>query len=421
MWWCGFVLILVGISWPKLVVSSTSWKWRDLTDSEMSEWYSPADLCVLNTSMRSSFPQDIRAKECSQYTRGSRRMFCGVGMGNNNYPCYGPYGEGRPSFRRGVEGYTNASSKPLLDLVNRLLDSHTTLLLLGDSTTRQKLQAFQCELARTDPRIRFNGNLFGIVPCDTLLRVYMPDKREFHVYGVSLGPRATECIGKHFPTKLSGEELKAIIAEDPTLGIGYHANKLLDMINHEQNRSVLVIANTGLWYNIESEYREVMPGVLAWLHNRTQLRHNQYGIPLQNHVAWHETLRQHWISTDGTGYFHVTVVDAQEAAWKQVPLDNDTLVPAKEFMVPHCCQHISNSSDWRNDIARQLIQAKPQYVAHIPILPMADITRDIPDLHTCNPYYKHDCTHYCFTPLMYQPLWHQMRELAMSFQPVSSV
>lgn len=33
-------------------------------------------------------------------------------------------------------------------------------------------------------------------------------------------------------------------------------------------------------------------------------------------------------------------------------------------------------------------------------------------MHTCNARFFHDCTHYCFSPLMFQPFWHQLAALA---------
>jgi hypothetical protein len=32
-------------------------------------------------------------------------------------------------------------------------------------------------------------------------------------------------------------------------------------------------------------------------------------------------------------------------------------------------------------------------------------------MHTSNPAIFHDCTHYCFSPLLFQPLWHQIAAL----------
>ena len=111
---------------------SRTYTWRDLTQEELESWYSPTDLCVLNTSTTNSFPQDLRANECVNVSRGSRRVHCAVGMGNNNKPCYGPFSNGRPNFKRGVDGFTNASSKPLLKAFNYFIDHNTTMILLGD-------------------------------------------------------------------------------------------------------------------------------------------------------------------------------------------------------------------------------------------------------------------------------------------------
>lgn len=130
-------------------------------------------------------------------------------MGNNNYPCYGPFKEARPHFKQGwckyiysniyyilcicvcggisynystilesilyyriqytttttttytntitiviittilgIEGYTNASSKPLYETFMLLIKHNTTLVLLGDSSMRQKLQSLECEIHR---------------------------------------------------------------------------------------------------------------------------------------------------------------------------------------------------------------------------------------------------------------------------------
>lgn len=37
-------------------------------------------------------------------------------------------------------------------------------------------------------------------------------------------------------------------------------------------------------------------------------------------------------------------------------------------------------------------------------------TKYTPDMHTCQLKYKHDCTHWCFWPLLYQPLWYQIKK-----------
>ena len=114
--------------------------WRDLTQEELKSWYTPTDLCTLESTHYKQFPQSIRSKNCSHLSSGSKRMHCGVGMGSSNNPCFGPYSTARPSFKRGINGYIDANSKPLTQLFRNALKTNTTVVLVGDSTMRQKVQ-----------------------------------------------------------------------------------------------------------------------------------------------------------------------------------------------------------------------------------------------------------------------------------------
>lgn len=49
-----------------------TFKWRSLTNTELSSWYTPLDLCTLNSTKRMDFPQDIRANDCREFSHGSR-------------------------------------------------------------------------------------------------------------------------------------------------------------------------------------------------------------------------------------------------------------------------------------------------------------------------------------------------------------
>lgn len=83
-------------------------------------------------------------------------MFCGVGMGNNNYPCYGPF-TGRQGFKKGVRGYTDALSTPLTNAIGLMQKYNYSLVLAGDSTNRQKLQALYCEINRESKKAKMQG------------------------------------------------------------------------------------------------------------------------------------------------------------------------------------------------------------------------------------------------------------------------
>ena len=49
----------------------------------------------------------------------------------------------------------------------------------------------------------------------------------------------------------------------------------------------------------------------------------------------------------------------------------------------------------------------------IEMVPFADVTNPATDLHVCHPTYKFDCTHYCFTPLLWQPMHYDIEEMSL--------
>ena len=134
-------------------VYGSKFRWRDLTPSELDDWYSPFDQCMFNTTDFGKSPQLIKRLHClgaSTKLRGKKEGFCRVGMGSNKKECSAPY-SGRRSYRRGVDGFTDASSSPIIDAFKRLGDANTALVLLGDSTMTQKRNALECELLRESP------------------------------------------------------------------------------------------------------------------------------------------------------------------------------------------------------------------------------------------------------------------------------
>eukprot|EP01036_Dinobryon_divergens_P035136 gene35136-45483_t len=52
-------------------------------------------------------------------------------MGSNNHACYGPFGAARPSYKRGVEGYTDFNTRPALDFLAHLHKTNTTLVIIA--------------------------------------------------------------------------------------------------------------------------------------------------------------------------------------------------------------------------------------------------------------------------------------------------
>jgi hypothetical protein len=444
------VLIITSSS----VLNQKAFKWVDLTESELHGWYSPADLCILNSTDYYKFPQDTRANDCYAHSKGSRRQWCGVGMGNNNYACYGPFSSARSHFKKGIDGFTSPSSKPLLSLFANLHLTNTTLVLLGDSTMRQKLQALQCEVTReTNGLARFHGNIFGILPCDTVLTIYFPNYKRFSypkwdanpsdslaihplsdaslsVHAISLGPKSIECYEKRITKEQkccmdanndyrlidnvsSGSSSVADSSSSAssssmlsyqkmskkqrleTEGIFGNAAYLMNEINFQQNRSVYILANIGLWYNDPDDYAAILPYLMDWFASLAK-RSSQLpslSSPIRNIVAWHETLRQHWQNTDdSSGQYIAQLIESHKRdVWGE---NNLSFVPLQSFAGEYCCSPIKNSSflaDWRNRIVHDLlfhypsaaspananpspVAADNEYRKYITLFPLAEIS-----------------------------------------------
>lgn len=402
------VIVVLQLVWFEIVAKP--FKWVDLTQQELESWYSPTDLCLLNRTDKFGYPQELRKNECFNVSRGNRRIHCSVGMGNNNNPCFGPFGNGRPHFKMGVEGYTDATSTPLINAFSHFIETNTTLVFLGDSTTRQKLQALECEVHREDHKIRTAGNIFGILPCNTKYYITLPDKRSLYIRIVSIGPNSANC--------LKGGRNKEAIAK----GVFENAAYIIDRENNVYNRSVFVVANMGLWYNDETEYSAVVPHLLKWLqqvstftypsnlntqhfNNSSVLEENDADLSgmllnnahnigshlpsshnvakhakrkkLRNTVVWHETFSQHWANPWGSGYFAKPQVEAQVEGWKE-HAGNYSKLSTEYFVSPFCCRAVTNTShmaDWRNDIVNGLLKSPDKRYKDIKIFPMAEITR----------------------------------------------
>jgi hypothetical protein len=97
--------------------------------------------------------------------------------------------------------------------------------------------------------------------------------------------------------QVTEESLKMNFDSFPSNGIFQYAKLFIEDIMESKNQSVLMIANTGLWFNTVEAFTEVMPGILEWLYRLNTM------INRRNKVFWHETVSQHWMSVDNSGFF----------------------------------------------------------------------------------------------------------------------
>lgn len=162
-------------------------------------------------------------------------------------------------------------------------------------------------------------------------------------------------------------------------------------------RGLLLVLQAGTWYHQPSH-------LLAHVHTLLEaaLTMVQEHARQRRHVTlvWAEQVAQHWPTSNG--YF----VTAKSGG------------PLKLL-----CPALANSSaapDWRNDLVwahylaegtpwRQRLEALAPF-ARLGVLSFRAVTRDQSSMHMRQQV--KDCTHLCYSPLMYQPIYRQLAELA---------
>ena len=412
-------------------------EWVDLTEQEIDDWYSELEICMLGLDKRDmSSPRE--AYEHCQY-QGLRNpghnKGCVLGRGSNKWPCYPPY-KNRKSFVRGLKGYTDASQKPLLEFMTQIYKLNYTVVLLGDSTMRQKLNAMGCEIQREQHNARITGDLRGILPCHSAHTFIFEDESpealgllEVSMHAISVGPNSISCLKD------------GLNKHDPDGGGLYeNAREIVRNLNNNEHKNVFLIANMGLWYNDELPFESAITGMMDWLAN---VADENVGGKVHNVVRWHETMAQHWPNEIGSGYYYRPKAD--ELVYSRfnngLTTVNDTKVLAEvsldKWQVPGCCSPITNytyGNDWRNEIAASVLKRVQNGRGSkdgqsfgigrgkdIEIISFSDVTQPIADMHVCSPLYHQDCTHYCYFPLMWQPFWHDLKDHSLRIQSYPSV
>eukprot|EP01033_Poteriospumella_lacustris_P019958 gene19958-14535_t len=148
----------------------------------------------------------------------------------------------------------------------------------------------------------------------------------------------------------------------------------------QQKRSVALVANLGVFYNSREKFREELPFFLSWLH------HLQDGSP-DNLIFYRETAAQHWNHTE-MGYYDVS--------YREETANNGSCVPIADNRL---------GLDWRNEDVYHMIDNEDFH--HIRMIPFHLATMPLYNMHPTGPRVQ-DCTHYCYFPQMWQPVWYAL-------------
>ena len=163
------------------------------------------------------------------------------------------------------------------------------------------------------------------------------------------------------------------------------------LLEHEL-QGVIIVIQSGTWYNNEQAFKECMTVVFA-----AALELAEKYAKVRKHVTlvWAEQVTQHW------------------------PTKNGYFLSGKGIGLKPLCHPLKNSSfaaDWRNDIVwssflsdsspwKQKLDSLYPY-SRIRTLNFRALTSDMSDFHMRQQ--KKDCTHYCYTHMMYQPIYYQL-------------
>ena len=367
--------------------NDTLWKWID--SKNVDKWYQPWERCILN--LKENITQLKNARDdCFKVTGrpkdGIGMLKCRLGQTYRGRPCISDNLGTNIShipLTKVVEGFDDPSQKWLQITFKNLLNNNGSLIIFGDSTTRQTVHALACEAERE--------NLAPVI--------WELHHKEYYPYG-----------------KLN--DSNSIV---PFKYIGFNRGgnstsyKLRHIIEEEfiKKDSILIAFNHGIWYNddkfIQNDHQVIFDEFL----NLAKKYPNK-----KLSIAWMESQAQHFNNSihHNTGYY----AGVHEKHFKPQYGEN-----AKKYYKNYFCEPITNLSqigDWRNDLVWKLlpnIEKEYNKLSNIQlsILHFRSLTAPLHDMHRHGDY--PDCSHYCVTPMMYQPIWYELSLAAKKLQKLS--
>lgn len=374
--WC-LILSSALLLFPHTGTSRAAGLWQD--SAALSRWYTPYDLCVLASTGNGSIESISEPCEKAAQARGETvpPIRCRVG---NSWPSKGgfcsaadiPYTE-RKNLRRSIVGLDDPGQAHLRDLFTSLSREKGMLLLVGDSVMQQFFGAMACELEREgiwkDPSKFSNTD----------------EVRHVTIAGDASSPStsASSGAGGAVPIKF--------------VPIYHFVNGRFDRVanasmfalrkNVEEyirdHDSLVILINMGLHYVsspiahfTRADYRAQMTAALTYL-NGVAHAHPAKKV----RVIWRETSAQHFPTS--TGYWP----GARYAPGMKVGC-----VPIKEP---------GPEADWRNADIRDIV--RQHNLDRVKIAPFYNITVPLWSEHVNG--HLRDCTHFCWTPMLYQSLF----------------
>lgn len=348
--------------------------WRDLTVREKKDWYNTNDLCLISSSRNDPFEKIAETCDSSSKAAGELMKLTRCRAGNSwpsrsgfCAPYDYPFTE-RPSLHKIVKGYDDSQKKPLLSFFRKLSKEGGALLIIGDSVMQQFYSALACELERE--KVWKDSSKF--TNTDEIQYVRTTDHSGSSPHKVEI--RFINVY--HFVNGRYDRTPDAALTK---------IKNTVDSLSSTYN-SLTVLVNVGLHYVDKPvqhftriDYTKQLTVALSYLHNYS-LKHNTKTI----RIFWRETTAQHFPTSNGY--------------WPGEKYSNT--------MKLHCVpiNDTSYTADWRNRDIETIIQTNKLF--RIKIIPFYNITKPLYAGHPGG--HMKDCTHLCWSPMLYMPIFNSM-------------
>lgn len=129
--------------------------WVRLNNSQIKEWLSPLDICMMKLDDSDTDVSFYRNSNCSSLASVSEsvpsQLYCNIGSSIGNKPCYPPLTT-KTYFKSALkdEALGNPRSMRLRNALRALAAGGKPVVFVGDGLSKQNQDAMICEIMRTD-------------------------------------------------------------------------------------------------------------------------------------------------------------------------------------------------------------------------------------------------------------------------------
>lgn len=390
--------VVITIFWLETVASvfNAIYEWRDMNAPELTQWYDNISVCILQQHLNLS-RMDIQNIK-SNYCNSSRSLIdsngsISVGYSIYDRQCNTPWSS-RPYLTRVMNGFSHPKNTVLLDSLRLIADSNSVLVFVGDSIMGQMFEALFAEILRLDST-SFKLSKSQYTATESFYKDILESGGSYGQIMVDHGTRVLTVLWIRCVLVKSESTSLQKAKWNSTVPI------LEDVLQHWGTGGAIILVNIGIWYRDRKVFNVEILEPLLWLNHTANVHSGNVRI------GWRETTAEHYDQTPN-GYFKTG------AGYK----NHRACVPVGT--VRHVADH-DYRIDWKNDDVRRLL--KIHSISKLFLLPYSIITRPLHSLHVTRPIPsagsphlsweggESDCTHYCWTPMLWQPAWHAIAYL----------